>query len=64
MRRKRRLPVMPHNNRLRLILTWRSGLFGVDAAGELLLPGPETRLTPTTFDTWLTGQSATALSGS
>jgi uncharacterized protein YbjT (DUF2867 family) len=49
---------------IRLIPSWRSGLFGVDAAGEVLLPGPEARLAPTTFDTWLTGQSATAPSGS
>ena len=49
---------------LRLIPSWRSGLFGVEAAGEVLLPGPEARLAPTTFDTWLTGQSATAPSGS
>ena len=28
--------------------------FGVDAAGEMLLPGPDARLAPTTFDAWLT----------
>jgi hypothetical protein len=47
---------------IRLIPSWRSGLFGVDAAGEVLLPGPEARLAPTTFDTWLKGQTATAVS--
>ena len=45
---------------LRLIPSWRSGLFGVEAAGEILLPGPEARLAPTTFDAWLTAQTATA----
>jgi uncharacterized protein YbjT (DUF2867 family) len=33
---------------IRLIPSWRSGLFGVDAAGEALLPGPEARLAPQT----------------
>jgi uncharacterized protein YbjT (DUF2867 family) len=41
------------NESIRLIPSWRNGLFGVDAAGEVLLPGPEARLAPTTFDTWL-----------
>jgi uncharacterized protein YbjT (DUF2867 family) len=49
---------------IRLIPSWRSGLFGGDAAGEVLLPGPEARLAPTTFDAWLIGQSATVPSGS
>jgi hypothetical protein len=49
---------------LRLIPSWRSGLFGVDAAGEVLLPAPEARLAPTTFDAWLTEQRATAPAGS
>jgi uncharacterized protein YbjT (DUF2867 family) len=49
---------------IRLIPSWRSGRLGVDAAGEVLLPGPEARLAPTTFDTWLTGISATAPSDS
>jgi uncharacterized protein YbjT (DUF2867 family) len=39
---------------IRLVPSWRTGLYGVDAAGEILLPGPEARLTPTTFDSWLT----------
>jgi uncharacterized protein YbjT (DUF2867 family) len=49
---------------IRLIPSWRSGLFGVDTAGEVLLPGPEARLASTTFDAWLTGQSTTASPGS
>jgi uncharacterized protein YbjT (DUF2867 family) len=49
---------------IRLIPSWRSGLFGVDAAGEVLLPGPEARLAPTTFDAWLATQSAAAPPGS
>jgi uncharacterized protein YbjT (DUF2867 family) len=38
---------------IRLIPSWRTGLFGVEAAGEMLLPGPQARLAPTRFDTWL-----------
>jgi uncharacterized protein YbjT (DUF2867 family) len=38
---------------LRLVPSWRTGLFGPDAAGEVLLPGPEARVAPTTFDAWL-----------
>jgi uncharacterized protein YbjT (DUF2867 family) len=47
---------------IRLIPSWRSGLFGIEAAGEMLLPGPEARLAPTTFDAWLAVQSATVRS--
>jgi hypothetical protein len=45
---------------IRLIPSWRNGVFGVEAAGEALLAGPEAWLAPTTFDTWLTRQSAMA----
>jgi len=38
---------------VRLIPTWRSGLFGPEMAGEVMLPGPDARLGPTTFDAWL-----------
>jgi len=41
---------------IRLIPTWRSAVYGVEAAGEMLLPGPEARLAPTTFDAWLATQ--------
>jgi hypothetical protein len=41
--------------------TWRSGVYGVEAAGEILLPGPEARLAPTTFDQWLTMQRASSV---
>jgi hypothetical protein len=37
---------------LRLIPTWR-GRYGVELAGEVLLPGPDARLASTTFDDWL-----------
>lgn len=37
---------------LRLVPTWR-GPFGIEMAGEVLLPGPHARLTTTTFDQWL-----------
>lgn len=39
--------------------SWRNGLFGVDMAGEVLLPGPETRLGAATFDAWLEQQIVT-----
>jgi uncharacterized protein YbjT (DUF2867 family) len=40
----------------RLIPTWR-GRYGVEMAGEVLLPRPDARLAPTTFDHWLTTQT-------
>jgi uncharacterized protein YbjT (DUF2867 family) len=47
---------------IRLIPSWRGGLFGPNAAGEVLLPGPDARLAPTTFDAWLRAQGARAAS--
>jgi uncharacterized protein YbjT (DUF2867 family) len=44
---------------IRLIPSWRNGVFGVEAAGEVLLAGSQARLAPTTFDTWLARQSTT-----
>jgi len=37
----------------RLRASWRDGPYGVDWAGEVLLPGDRARLGTTTFDTWL-----------
>jgi hypothetical protein len=37
--------------------TWSSGLFGVDMAGDVLLPGPGARIAPTTFEDWLAGET-------
>jgi hypothetical protein len=34
-----------------------TGPFGVEMAGEVLLPGPGAQIAPTTFDTWLAAQS-------
>jgi uncharacterized protein YbjT (DUF2867 family) len=42
---------------VRLRPTWRGGRFGVDAAGEVMLAGPDARLAPTTFDEWLAGRA-------
>jgi hypothetical protein len=39
--------------------TWRPP-FSVDMAGEVLLPGPEAHIAPTTFDTWLAGIGVSA----
>jgi len=44
---------------LRLVPTWR-GPFGVEMAGEVLLPGDGAVLTPTTFDQWLAAQRPAA----
>jgi hypothetical protein len=38
---------------MRLVPSWRESPFGVEMAGEVLLPGPDTLLAPTTFDAWL-----------
>jgi uncharacterized protein YbjT (DUF2867 family) len=37
---------------VRLVPTW-SGVFGVEMAGNALLPGDRVRIAPTTFDEWL-----------
>src|SRR3954452_11025675 len=41
---------------IRLVPTW-SGVFGVDMAGDVLLPEPDARIAPTTFDDWLAGET-------
>ncbi|GIF74615.1 SDR family oxidoreductase [Asanoa siamensis] len=40
---------------IELVPTW-SGIFGPEMAGTVLLPSEPTRIAPTTFDEWLTGQ--------
>lgn len=40
---------------VKLVPTW-SSLFGPEMAGDVLLPGADARITPTTFDEWLTKQ--------
>ena len=40
---------------VRLVPTW-SGLFGPEWAGDVLLPGEDARIAPTTFDDWLRDQ--------
>ena len=37
---------------IKLVPTWR-GMFDTSMAGEVLLPGPDARIAPTTFDDWL-----------
>ncbi|HZC12951.1 MAG TPA: NAD(P)H-binding protein [Thermoleophilaceae bacterium] len=41
---------------IRLIPTW-SGVLGLDMAGDVLLPEPDARIAPTTFDDWLAGET-------
>ncbi len=43
---------------IRLIASWRDGPFSVEVAGEVLLPGPDAQLAPTTFDTWLATEAS------
>ena len=40
---------------VKLVPTW-DGLFGTTMAGNVLLPGADARIAPTTFDEWLTTQ--------
>jgi uncharacterized protein YbjT (DUF2867 family) len=44
---------------LRLLPSW-GGRFGVELAGEVLLPGPAAQIAPTTFETWLAAQAQPA----
>jgi uncharacterized protein YbjT (DUF2867 family) len=39
-------------HQVKLVPTW-SGLFGESMAGNVLLPGPDARIAPTTFEQWL-----------
>jgi uncharacterized protein YbjT (DUF2867 family) len=43
---------------IRLVPSWRDGPFGVEMAGEVLLPGPDARFAPTTFEAWLAKTSS------
>ena len=37
---------------VKLVPSW-NGLFGLEMAGNVLLPGDDVRIAPTTFDEWL-----------
>lgn len=41
--------------RVHIVPRWDGGIFGVEMAGNVLLPGPDARLAETTFDEWLDG---------
>lgn len=41
---------------VRLVPSW-SGIFGVSMAGNVLLPGENARIEPTTFDDWRAAES-------
>ena len=45
---------------LTLIPTWHDGPFGIEMAGDVLLPGPRALLAATTFEAWLASDEATA----
>lgn len=38
---------------VKLVPTWSGGIFDATMAGDVLLPGPNARIAPTTFDQWL-----------
>jgi uncharacterized protein YbjT (DUF2867 family) len=38
---------------IRLVPTWQNGVFDRSMAGDVLLPGPDADIAPTTFDDWL-----------
>jgi hypothetical protein len=44
---------------VRLVPT-SGGAFGAELAGDVLLAGPNARITPTTFDEWLATRAPTA----
>ena len=43
---------------VRLVPTWHNGVFDPSMAGDVLLPGPDADIAPTTFDDWLAALSA------
>jgi uncharacterized protein YbjT (DUF2867 family) len=43
-----------------LVPTWHSGIFDAEMAGDVLLPASDALIAPTSFDAWLTEQSAKA----
>ena len=45
---------------LTLIPSWHDGPFGIEMAGDVLLPGPGALLAATTFDAWLETEEATS----
>ncbi|MEU5977754.1 SDR family oxidoreductase [Streptomyces sp. NPDC047315] len=45
---------------VKLVPTWSGGVFGPAMAGEVLLPGADARIAPTTFDEWLAQQHGQA----
>lgn len=55
---RRTLAVRGDNTRL--IPSWRGGLFGLEMAGEVLLPAPSAVVAPTAFDAWLASEDAKA----
>jgi uncharacterized protein YbjT (DUF2867 family) len=42
---------------VKLVPTWQ-GMFGLAMSGDALLPGPDARTTPTSFEEWLTSVTA------
>ncbi|NOV98308.1 SDR family oxidoreductase [Isoptericola halotolerans] len=44
---------------VQLIPSWHTGIFGVEMAGDALLPSESAHIAPTSFDAWLAGISRT-----
>jgi uncharacterized protein YbjT (DUF2867 family) len=53
---RRTLEVRGH--KVKLVPTWSDGIFGREAAGNVLLPGSDARIAPTSFDDWLAAGAA------
>ena len=47
--------LMARGESVGLVPTWRDAVFGVEMAGEVLLPSPQARIAPTAFEEWITG---------
>ncbi|GAA3925543.1 SDR family oxidoreductase [Actinoplanes auranticolor] len=43
---------------VRLVPTWHNGVFDQSMAGDVMLPGPDAEITPTTFEDWLAALQA------
>ncbi|MFG1931995.1 SDR family oxidoreductase [Mycobacterium sp. NPDC048908] len=52
-----RRTIEARGQQIRLVPTWRNGLFDVSMAGEVLLPSTDAELAPTTFEDWLAAEA-------
>lgn len=43
---------------VRLVPTWHNGVFTSEMAGDVMLPGPDAEIAPTSFEAWLATQAS------